>query len=166
MSDRRAQTEFSGNDKMREEDNEETEDHGDEDSFTKNKSDSYEHCENFVSMGSNSRSSVTSVTSADSGIFFCEDDFLEKVESLNAEKLIAWIKRLADQRKLFNENTMERCFKGEMIKADPYENIKYLDDLVDHWEGTLDPEGRLHGGCVLSLSDGGEVAGVWSHGVR
>ena len=49
--------------------------------------------EKLFSSGTGSRSSFTSV---DSGFFSCEEDFREKVESLNAEKLKAWIKSLSD----------------------------------------------------------------------
>ena len=121
-------------------------------------------CEKLFSSGSGSRSSFTSV---DSGYFSCEEDFKEKVESLNAEKLKAWIKSLSDIRNPVSEKPAEICqpFHGEIVlKVCPYGNIE--DYGRYEWEGSLDSEGKLHGRGFLSFPDGGSMVGVWQHGVR
>ena len=125
--------------------------------------DCYENCEKVLSTGSSSRSSLISV---DSGFFPCEEDFREKVESISSETLRLWIKRSADIRTIFNEKYSQKNDEAEIIKIDPYESIKDLDDIKYKLEGSKDSEGRIHGRCVLSLSDGGEIFGVWKHGVR
>ena len=131
--------------------------------ISKHHEDSNEDCEKVSSAVSSSRSSLISV---DSGFFPCDEDFREKVESISAERIKLWIKRTADIRNIFNEKSSEKNLEGEIIKLDPYESIQDLDDIKYELEGSKDSDGRLHGRCVLSLSDGGEIFGVWKHGVR
>ena len=123
-----------------------------------------EDCEKLFASGSGSRSSFTSV---DSGFSSCEEDFREELESLNAEKLEAWIKSVSDRRNSFSDKTAEGCqpFEGEiLLKVCPYGNIE--DYGRYDWEGSLDSAGKLHGRGLLSLADGGTMRGVWQHGVR
>ena len=123
-----------------------------------------EDCEKLFSSGSGSRSSFTSV---DSGFFSCEEDFREKVESLNAEKLKAWIRSVSNSRNSFSEKPLEICqpLDGEILdKVCPYGNIE--DYGRYEWDGSLDSEGKLHGRGFLSFPDGGSMLGVWQHGVR
>ena len=126
---------------------------------TKNQMNENEQCEQLNSPRLSSRSSLVSV---DSGFFSCEEDFREKVESINAEKLDIWLKSVLGKRTSYIEQTTEN-FDGEIVKIDPYENIQ---DFQYDWEGSLDSEGRFHGRGLLSLPDGGEIFGVWKNGVR
>ena len=123
-----------------------------------------EDCEKLFCSGSGSRSSFTSV---DSGFFSSEEDFREELESLNVEKLEAWIKTVSDRRNSFSEKSDAICQPSDgeiLLKVCPYGNVE--DYGRYDWEGSLDSAGKLHGRGFLSLPDGGTMRGVWQHGVR
>ena len=124
-----------------------------------------EDCEKLLSAGCGSRSSFTSV---DSGFFSCEEDFREKAESLNAEKLKSWIKSVSDRRSSLSETPSEMCQACDGETVVPV--CPYHADIEDHggceWDGRRDSQGRLDGRGFLTFPDGGSMLGVWHHGVR
>ena len=111
-------------------------------------------------LNSDTRASFISI---DSGVFsdFADDDSSEEIDEKQiTSKLREWIDKMTDNRRPVLA-ACSGCAAEDRVPADPYQG-----EAAAGWEGALDGAGRHHGPGSLAYSDGGSVAGTWSHGLR